>query len=198
MGEEMRGGMVRYAPSIVVLAVTLAVVGFGVLSLLPHQPEPTSLGIRSLKELAAAYARVQPGATRASQLATLGFDTSTPNVEVLSYLGVMERFMAHDTVGFDHLNVAIQDCIEARDRCTALVFKPAETAIHTAGMLSVFEFGTAKAAMRPAEVTLLVQDGRVAYKMISGVTGSAVHHATLAARAATISVTPVAFHAASY
>src|ERR1700748_448729 len=127
MVEDLRSGAARYATSIVVLAVSLAVVGFGILSLLPHQADSGSLGIRSLKELAAAYDRVKPGATRASAVARLGFDTSSPNVEVLSYLGVMERFMARDTVAFDRLAAPIQDCIEARDRCTALVFKTADT-----------------------------------------------------------------------
>ena len=76
--------------------------------------------------------------------------------------------MPHDTVGFDHLDVAIQDCIEARDRCTALVFKPAETHVREAGMLSMFAMDSAKAAGEAAEVTLLVQDGRVAYKTVRG------------------------------
>jgi hypothetical protein len=190
MGEELRGGAGRYATSIIVLVVTLAVVGFGIASLLPRQSDTNDHGIRSLKELADAYARVKPGSTRASQLARLGFDTSNPNVEVLSYLGVIERFMPHDTVGFDHLDVAIQDCIEARDRCTALVFKPAETHVREAGMLSMFAMDSAKAAGEAAEVTLLVQDGRVAYKTIRGVTTPAVYAAT---RTVTAAVRPVAF-----
>jgi len=197
MVEELRSGGLRYATSIAVLVGTLAVVGFGILSLLPHQADSANLGIRSLKDLAEAYARVQPGSTRASALARLGFDTSTPNVQVLSYLGVMERFMARDTVGFDKLDVAIQDCIEARDRCTALVFSPSESKIRTAGMLSMFGIDSAKAAAEPAQVTLLVQDGRVAYKMIRGVTIPAVHTTTVAVRAATIAVQPVAFRASS-
>jgi len=190
MGEELRGGAGRYATSIIILVVTLAVVGCGIASLLPHQADSNYHGIRSLKELADAYARVKPGATRASQLARLGFDTSTPNVEVLSYLGVLERFMPHDTVGFDHLDVAIQDCIEARDRCTALVFKPSETRVREAGMLSVFAMDSAKAAGEPAEVTLLVQDGRVAYKTIRGVAPVAFH---VTAHAVTAAVQPVVF-----
>ena len=193
MGEELRGGAGRYATSIIVLVVTLAVVGFGIASLLPRQQDANDHGIRSLKELADAYARVKPGATRASQLARLGFDTSTPNVEVLSYLGVLERFMPHDTTGFDRLDVAIQDCIEARDRCTALVFKPSETHVREAGMLSMFDVGSAKAADE-AEVTLLVQDGRVAYKTIRGVAQPVVH---VAAHAITAAIRPVAFRTSS-
>jgi hypothetical protein len=199
MVEHLRSGGARYVTSVAVLVGTLAVVGLGIVGLLPHQPDSANLGIRSLKELAAAYDRVKPGMTRASQLAHIGFDTSTPNVQVLSYLGVMERFMARDSIAFDRLDHAIQDCIEARDRCTALVFKPADTRIRAAGMMSMFGLDSAKAADEPPEVTLLVQDGRVAYKMIRGVASPAVRTAvvhTAVPRAITASVQTVAFRPA--
>lgn len=194
MVEHLRSGGARYATSIAVLAATLAVVGLGIVSLLPRQPDSANPGIRSLKDLALAYARVQPGATHASQLAGIGFDTSTQNVQVLSYLGVMERFMARDSIAFDRLDRAIQECIEARDRCTALVFKPADTVVRTAGMMSVFDLDSAKAAEEPAEVTLLVQDGRVAYKMIQGVAATAARSS--APHTVTASVQP--FRPTSY
>ncbi len=107
-----------------------------------------------------------PGRTRASQLAGLGFDTTTPNVQVLSYLGVMERYMTGASTGFDRLDAALQNCIEARDRCTAFVFKPGDQG-RNASMFARLGFG-ANAAGRPAEVTLLVQNGRVAYKAMTG------------------------------
>ena len=169
MDEGQRSGTVRYATSIAILVVTLALLGCGALTLLPHQSDSAS-EIRSLSDLAAAYARVQPGQTRASQLAALGFDSTTPNVEVLSYFGVMERFMPRDSTGFDHLNSAIRDCIiEARDRCTAIVMTAGDARrSHGGGVLAAIGFGPAAAAAQVPEVTLLVQNGRVAYKMITG------------------------------
>lgn len=168
MDEGQGSGSLRYAASIAILVVTLALLGCGTLTLLPRPYSDTaSTQLRSLKDLAAAYVRVQPGETRASQLAALGFDTTTANVQVLSYLGVMERF-AGDSRAFDRLDQPLQDCIEARDRCTALVFKPGDRQ-HGGGMLASFGLGSANAASRDAVVTLLVQDGRVAYKTISGV-----------------------------
>lgn len=167
MGEGQRSGSHRYATSIAILVVALALLGCGALTLLPTQSDNGN-GIKSLQQLALAYARVQPGQTRASQLAALGFDTGTPNVEVLSYFGVMERFMPRDSMSFDRLNVALRDCIiEARDHCTAIVFKPGEKASH-GGMLAAIGLGSASAAGQEPQVTLLVQNGRVAYKMMSG------------------------------
>lgn len=169
MDEGQRGGTVRYATSIAILVVTLALLGCGALTLLPRQSD-TASEIKSLKDLASAYARVQPGLTRASQLAALGFDTATPNVEVLSYFGVMERFMPRDSTSFDRLNGAVRDCIiEARDRCTAIVMTAGDAKrSHGGGVLAAIGFGSATAAAQVPEVTLLVQNGRVAYKMITG------------------------------
>jgi hypothetical protein len=167
MGEGHDSGSLRYAVVIAGGVVGLALLICGALTFLPNQGETASIRITTLKELATAYDRVRPGLTRASQLASIGFDTTTSNVQVLSYLGIMERF-AGDSRKFDRLDEALQSCIEARDRCTAFVFKHGDDR-DAGGMLSSFGFGPANAADRTAEVTLLVQDGRVAYKTISGV-----------------------------
>ncbi|MEI9994554.1 MAG: hypothetical protein WDM91_08165 [Rhizomicrobium sp.] len=169
MGVGQASGSIRYAASIAIAVVALALVGCGTLTLLPRQADSPANSIKSLKDLAEAYARVQPGETRASQLGGLGFDSATPNVEVLSYLGVMERFMTGDSTKFDRLDEALQDCIEARDHCTAYVFKSADLEPGKGNMLASLGFGAANAAGHIPEVTLVVENGRVAYKMISGV-----------------------------
>ena len=194
MEEGQRSGSYRYATSVAILVVTLAVLGCGILTLLPRQPDSSANEFKSLKDLASAYARIQPGQTRASQLAGLGFDTTTPNVQVLSYLGVMERYMTGDSLKFDHLDGALQSCIEARDRCTAFVFKPGDQQL-SGGMLATFGFGAANAAARVAEVTLLVQNGRVAYKMMTGMPqmAAARHVAPPAPPRTATPVLPVAY-----
>jgi hypothetical protein len=197
MSEGQRGGLSRYAISIGLSVLALVLIGCGTLTLLPRQSDASAHVIRSLKDLAAAYARVQPGLTRASQLSQLGFDSGTPNVQVLSYFGVLERFMPGDSVRFDKLNDAVRSCIiEARDRCKALVIQPADQRhASSGGMFAALGFGQAKAATPPAQVTLLLQNGRVAYKMISGLPFQpprrvAVHAAP---RPATIDAAPVAY-----
>lgn len=167
MDEGQGSGSLRYAASIAVLVGLVAILACGALTMLPHPSDTASTRLYSLKDLATAYVRVRPGETRASQLAALGFDTTTANVQVLSYLGVIERF-ASDSRKFDRLDDALQSCIDARDRCAAFVFTPGDEQ-HGHGVLESFGLGSANAASRTAEVTLLVQDGRVAYKAISGV-----------------------------
>jgi hypothetical protein len=176
MDEGQRSGTVRYATSIAILFVTLAAIGCGSLWLLPRQGD-LSTRVRTGKELAAAYARVQPGTTPASQLARLGFDAANPNAQVLSYLGVLERFLPRDSTKFDHLDAALQNCIQAQDRCTAIVFTPGDQPARSRGVLAALGFGPAAAATNAPAVTLLVQDGRVAYKMMNGIDGAPVRTA---------------------
>jgi hypothetical protein len=141
-----------------------------VLAELPRHGDVAQSKILTGRDLVAAYARIQPGLTRASQLARYGLDTGAANTQVLSYLGVMERFMPSDSVAFDRLDLAMRECIGARDGCTALVFRasdPARAAI-ARDLLSTFDLGASAAADTP-RVTLLIRHGRVAFKMMSGI-----------------------------
>jgi hypothetical protein len=179
MVESERGGPLRYFTTLAIVIAVLAMVGCGTLTLLPRQTDGPVTRVISIKDLTVAYTRIQPGETRATELAHLGFDPAGGNAQTLSYLGVMERFMPRDSVRFDRLDEAVRDCIEARDHCTALVFRTGDrfSAPMGNGILSAFGLGSSAAADRRPEVTLLVRNGRVAFKMISGMpTASVAHH----------------------
>lgn len=182
MGETGENGAARRYPRIIAsVLITLALVGCGGLGLLPYRSDSGSNGFASLTALKSAYRAVKPGTTLASDLSGLGFDaTRAPNVQVLSYLGVIERFMPRDTLHFDKLAPAVQACIDARDRCTAYVFRSAGPAGQGGrGLLAgLLGSGEAAAASWSGEVVLLVQDGRVAYKAISGAGAPTEHRGT--------------------
>lgn len=169
-GEGQPLDVSRYAVTVAVIAM-LSLVGCGSLTLLPQQTDTANGGFKTYAELRTAFDQIAPGRTRASQLTRIGFDSSASNVEVLSYLGVIERFMPRDSVKFDQLAPPVRACILAQDRCTAYVFRPSITEAHRTGdtMLDVLGFDrTTVSKGWSAEVTLLVQDGRVAYKLMSG------------------------------
>jgi len=172
MVEGSRNGAGRYARVVASLFVTLSLVGCGGLGLLPYQTDVKNTNFKSYKEVEIAYQQISPGATRESDLTQLGFDASgSPNVEVLSYLGVIERFMPRDSIKFDNLDPAVQSCIEARDRCTAYVFKPERLHQQRTGnwFLDILGFERTTVSYGwSAEVVLLMQDGRVAYKVMAG------------------------------
>ncbi|HEV2560997.1 MAG TPA: hypothetical protein VGT78_02545 [Rhizomicrobium sp.] len=172
MSKGSREGARRYARLAASLVVTLALIGCGGLGLLPYQTDVATTNFESYKDVEAAYRQITPGETRASDLTQIGFDSArAPNVEVLSYLGVIERFMPRDSIGFDRLDPAVQSCIEARDRCTAFVFRPERLHQERTGEFLLDIFGFERTTVNSgwsAEVVFLVQDGRVAYKVMSG------------------------------
>ena len=151
----------------------LSLVGCGGLGLLPHETRvSTSTNFQTYDQVAAAYVGIVPGETRLADLPKLGFDTATtPNVEILSYLGVIERFMPRNSLTFDHLAQPVQACIEAQDRCSAFVFHPQHVESRRLGNFFLDLFGFERMTLDTgwqAEVVLLMQDGHVAYKLMSG------------------------------
>ena len=172
MDEISLSGTHRYARVVASLAIALVLVGCGGLGLLPYQTEIKNTGFKSYSAVQAAYRSIAPGATPASDLSQIGFDAvRTPNVEILSYLGVIERFMPRDSIHFDTLAPAVQSCIDARDRCTAYVFRLAHLHQERQGNVLLDILGFHRVTLNygwSCEVILLVQDGRVAYKVMSG------------------------------
>lgn len=170
--EGSRENARRFAKLALSMTVTLALVGCGGLGLLPYQTDIQTTNFQSYKAVETAYREITPGETPASDLVKIGFDSArSPNVEVLSYLGVIERFMPRDSISFDNLDPAVQSCIEARDRCTAFVFHPGQLHQERTGSLLLDLFGFERTTVSTgwqAEVVFLVQDGRVAYKVMSG------------------------------
>ena len=170
MGQ--RRGTRRYARISLIAIGALSLVGCAGLGLLPYQSRAANSNFKSYGQVQAAYGQIVPGVTRASDLAALGFDaTRSPNAEVLSYLGVVERLVPRDSLKFDKLDPAIQNCIDSRDHCTAYVFHPQQRTQEQTGnpLLNLFGFGrTIYGHGWSADVVLLIEDGRVSYKVMSG------------------------------
>jgi hypothetical protein len=191
--EVERGGILRNVKAILFIVAAILLVGAVVLIELPLKGDGAQSKVLTDRDLLAAYVRIQPGLTPASQLARFGLDSSAANTQALSYLGVMERFMPHDSVAFDRLDAGVRDCIDARDRCTALVFRasdPARTGTPH-GFLSTFGLG-ARAAVETPRVTLLIRNGRVAFKMMSGIAAmTGIRSATMQPPSQSTGATPI-------
>jgi hypothetical protein len=172
MGKGNSVGARRYAGLFASMAIALALVGCGGLGLLPYQTDIKNTNFKSYDAVQTAYESVSPGLTRESDLGKLGFDAAgSPNVEILSYLGVIERFIPRDSIKFDELDPAVQSCIAARDACSAYVFKPERLHEEREGNWFLDILGFERTTVNygwSAEVVLLIHDGRVAYKVMSG------------------------------
>lgn len=138
--------------------------------LLP-QAKTSSADFQSYQQVETAYTDVQPGKTTVSDLAKLGFDVkTTPNIEILSSVGVLERMPQASRMA-GHLPTDLQACIDEQDRCTAYLFRAQHLVSKHVGNtlldLTGFERETVNSGWT-AEVVLLVRDGRVVYKLMSG------------------------------
>src|SRR5262249_25177377 len=101
----------RYFGVAASVLVTLVLVGCGGLGLLPRESDVKNTSFKSYGEVEVAYRQIAPGHTRTGDLAELGFDSNdSPNMEVLSYLGVIERFIPRDSIRFDSLDPVVQQC----------------------------------------------------------------------------------------
>jgi hypothetical protein len=170
--ENGAGGTGRGLKIVISATFMLSLVGCGGLGLLPRETKQASNNFQTYEQVQASYTDIVPGQTRLTDLPRLGFDTATtPNVEVLSYLGVIERFMPRSTMSFDHLAPQVQSCIESQDRCSAFVFHPQHVESRRTGNIFLDLLGFERQEVDTgwsAEVVLLMQDGRVAYKLMSG------------------------------
>jgi hypothetical protein len=139
--------------------------------LLPDQKGQNASPFETYDQVVDAFDQIVPGMTRAEDLANLGFDARTANVDVLSYVNVEERFLPAAGVRWEHLNPAVQACIRAELFCTGYVFHPGRTASRRLGSFlpDVLGFERITRSTRwSADVILLVMNGRVVHKVFSG------------------------------
>ena len=172
MRDGKSGGTHRLFGVAASILVASVLVGCGGLGLLPHQTEIKNTSFKTYKDVEVAYGQIDPGHTRTADLVTIGFDANdSPNVEVLSYLGVIERFIPRDSIRFDNLDPIVQQCIIARERCTGYVFHPERLHKERLGSWVLDILGFQRTTVDygwSADVVLLVMDGHVAYKVMSG------------------------------
>ncbi|MBV9904398.1 MAG: hypothetical protein JO346_07440, partial [Alphaproteobacteria bacterium] len=139
--------------------------------LLPSEQSLANGTFETFSDMQAAYDRVSPG-TAAASLCNFGFDAAkSSNAEMLSYLGVIERFVPRESIKYDTLAKPVRDCIEAQERCQAYVFHPGRLTTTRSGDFFMDFLGFNRVTTDvgwSADIVFLVQDNKVVYKVISG------------------------------
>ncbi|MEI9989903.1 MAG: hypothetical protein WDM86_07675 [Rhizomicrobium sp.] len=160
-----------WARGIGACGLVVALAGCGGM-LLPSQSEVGETTFNSYGAVRRAFDDIALHQSSVSDLSHLGFDAQhTPNVAVLSYLEIVERFMPNSSMAFDKLDPAVQDCIMARTSCEGFVFKVEHHEFQRSGSLFLDLFGFEHLTTETgwtAQVFVLVQDGRVTHKILSG------------------------------
>ncbi len=92
--------------------------------LLPSKKHEVKSPWKTFNEAKDAFDKITPYETTFTDLKELGFDPFTsPNIKILTYLDIIDRFMPNLSINMEDLNEGIQECISAKNSCQAYEIK---------------------------------------------------------------------------
>ncbi|MEO1888540.1 MAG: hypothetical protein ABGX33_01325 [Cycloclasticus sp.] len=119
----MKRCVMQYRLSIFMLLVVIFLTACG--SPLPRSEEVTKSPWDSFQQAMDAYDKVILNQTTVKELKQLGFDPySTPNVKILSYLDIIQKFMPTNSVKLEHLPLSVRECLAKQEACKAYEAHP--------------------------------------------------------------------------
>jgi len=155
-----------------ILLAALALLAPGCSSLLPTSQSTAKSNWHFFREAKSAFDRIVPGETATNELAELGFDPSTnPNVRILTYLDIIQRFMPNQSIALDDLDPSVRAFIEGRERGQAWEVELNNVKSQRYGSVILDVTGFVKKTHDTGwqfKGLLLIREGRVIYKLSSG------------------------------
>ena len=153
------------------LGVSIAMTGCGG-ALLPSQDEIHTSRFESYESVRDAFDQIKPMRTSLKEVSRLGFDAeNASNVRVLSYVDIVNHFVSDSSVALDRLDPAVKACIVARANCQGYEFTLEQKNVDGSGslFLDLLDFAHTRTETGwNAHVLILVQDGQVIHKVLSG------------------------------
>lgn len=152
--------------------VLVALIVSGCAALLPGGRQETVAPWHSFAEAKAAYDRIEPYATKVSDLHGLGYDPGqTPNVTILNYSQVIKTAVPQPSFSVDDQPPGIRDCIRAESRCIGYALEESQIKRKRVGNFFLdflnFDRETLISGWRFNALVVIV-DGTVVYKQWSG------------------------------
>lgn len=127
---------------------------------------------QTFDEAQTAFDKVVPHQTTVSELRSMGFDPhSTPNIKILTYLDLIQRFIPNASISIEDLQPDVRACIESKDCCHAYEMEIDMTDNMRYGNLALDVFGFNRKTKTTGwrfKALLIVKDDVVAYKLRSG------------------------------
>lgn len=116
-----RPAMQRVSHALVLVFLTLiSIVVSACSSLLPKDSHNVISPWSNYFEVKAAFDNITIGKTTTLELKALGYDPlNTPNIRIMTYIDIMQRFLVNPSIKKEELDEGIQNCIKARTACTA-------------------------------------------------------------------------------
>lgn len=93
--------------------------------LLPSIETTTKSPWQNFEEAKTAFDKIIPNQTTREGLKKLGFDPfETPNVSLITYLELTQKFMPNQSIRFDDLDPKVQACLKAKESCQGYEVSP--------------------------------------------------------------------------
>lgn len=140
---------------------------------LPRTEDVTKSPWNSFKQAMSAYDKIILNQTTIEELQQLGFNPySTPNVKILSYLDILQKFMPTNSVKLEHLPVSVRNCLMKQEACIAYEAHPGIIKRKRVGSvfndLLGFKRKTIETGWR-FDALIVLDNGVAVYKIWSGV-----------------------------
>jgi len=153
-------------------AILLALSLYGCSNALPRTEDTTRSRWNSFDEAMSDYEKITPYVTTVEELKGLGYDPYTqPNIRILSYLDIIQRFMPNQAITLDDLDPGLSFCIQSRNLCQAYEARPQKAKTKRIGnvLMDLLTFKRHTIASGWSFNALIVlSDGIVVYKVWSG------------------------------
>jgi hypothetical protein len=157
--------------AILLSTTTLALIT-GCSNALPREEDNVRSRWDSFEEAMADYEKIEPYVTTQSELQELGFDPYTqPNIHILSYLDVIQRFMPNQSIKLEDLDDAVSFCIKSRSNCIAYEAQPQKSKSKRVGNVALDLMTFKRRTLRSGwsfYALIVINDGIVVYKVWSG------------------------------
>lgn len=94
-------------------------------SLLPSVKKTTQSPWQSFADAKNSFDEIIPQKTTKKELQNLHFDPfSTPNVKLITYLDLIERFIPNESISLEDLPPGVKSCLEAKEACQGYEVTP--------------------------------------------------------------------------
>jgi hypothetical protein len=144
----------------------------GCKSLFPAVDHRTKSPWQNMEEVQCAYDEVVPKETQARELRHLGFDPYTnPNVKVLNYLDIMQRFLINPSIRKEDLPESLQEGLASKDACYGYELEVSMTRSKRYGNLFLDMTGFKRKTHETGwnfKALVVLKDDVVIYKIWSG------------------------------
>jgi len=140
---------------------------------LPKTEDETKSRWNTFDEAMLAYNNVILGKSTVNDLRDLGYDPySAPNVKILSYLDIMQKFMPTNSFQMHQLPLSVQNCLAKQEACMAYEANPGTVKSKRVGSLFLDLLGFSRKTIESGwrfNALIVLDNDVVVYKVWSGV-----------------------------